>query len=103
VLPLDAAPSFVIFNGMPKMSLVRGQLDVTTPGKIRIKVNSTKGLSLWIGSTPVEVKEEMTLDLKQGLQTLTFGIDLTLRKDPLSCELDDLPDSPARVSVVTGK
>jgi hypothetical protein len=66
-------------------------------------VNSTKGLTLWLGSTPIEVKEEMTLDLKAGIQNLHFGIDLTQRKEPLSCEMEDIADSPARVSIVTGK
>jgi putative heme-binding domain-containing protein len=103
LLPLEELPSFTIFNGMPKMTMVKGQLDVTTPGKVKLKVNSTKGLTLWLGSTPIEVKEEMTLDLKAGIQNLHFGIDLTQRKEPLSCEMEDIADSPARVSIVTGK
>jgi hypothetical protein len=51
----------------------------------------------------VAVQDTTTLDVPAGLQTFTLAVDLTERKEPLRCELDDVPGSPARVRVVGGK
>jgi putative heme-binding domain-containing protein len=101
--PLDSLPKLVVWQGSEPFGLLRGQLDVTTGGPVKLKINGTAGLTLWVGSTPVEVKEETVLDLKPGLQTLTFAIDLNKRKDGLRAELEDLPSSSARVNIVGGK
>jgi putative heme-binding domain-containing protein len=85
------------------MAFVRFQLDATTPGPVRLNFGSAKGLRLWLGKTPVAVQDTTTLDVPAGLQTLTLAVDLTERKEPLRCELDDAPGSPARVRVVGGK
>jgi putative heme-binding domain-containing protein len=85
------------------VAVVRCQLDVSTGGPVRLKLNSTKGLNLWLDRTPVAAQELLTLDLRAGLHTLTFVLDLTDRRDRLACELDDAPGSPARARVVGGK
>jgi hypothetical protein len=102
-LPLDAAPSAVVWQDTAPLSVVRCQLDVTTPGRVKVKLNSTAGLSLFVGNAPVDVQEETVLDLKPGTQTLTLAIDRSKRKEPLRVELEDVEGSPARVSVVGGK
>jgi hypothetical protein len=51
----------------------------------------------------VEPKAETVLDLKAGVQTVTVLIDRSKRTDDLRVELDDVPNSPARVSVLNGK
>ncbi|HKA05671.1 MAG TPA: PVC-type heme-binding CxxCH protein [Gemmataceae bacterium] len=101
--PLDSLPKLVVWQGSEPFGLLRGQLDVTTGGPVKLKINGTGGLTLWVGSTPVEVKDETVLDLKPGLQTLTFAIDLNKRKDGLRVELEDVAGSPARVNIVNGK
>ena len=83
--------------------MLRAQLDVTTGGPVKLKINGNTGLTLWVGSMPVEVKEETLLDLKPGLQALTFAVDLNKRKDGLRVELEDVAGSPARVNIVNGK
>ena len=45
----------------------------------------------------------MTLDLKPGIHWLTFSVNLNQRKEGLRVELEDIPNSPARVNVVGGK
>ncbi len=104
-LPLDAVPRFTFkFDKATRnVGFVRGQLDVTTAGKARLLLNSTAGLSLWVDREPVEVKEDMVLDLGRGTHTLTFAIDLDKRREGLRCELGDVSGSRARVQVVGGK
>jgi putative heme-binding domain-containing protein len=102
-LPVDAFPKLVVWSGSEPFAMVRCQLDVTTGGPVRLKLNGTTGLSTWVGATPVDLKNENVLDLKGGLQTLTFSIDLNKRKDGLRVELLDEAGSQARVNIVNGK
>jgi putative heme-binding domain-containing protein len=102
-LPLDAAPSAVVWQDTAPLSVIRCQLDVTTAGKVKLKIGSTVGLSLFVAGTPADPQEETILDLKQGTQMLTFAIDRSKRKEPLRVELEDIEGSPARVSVIGGK
>ena len=95
LLPLDAAPALRIWNDTAPLSILRCQLDVTTPGKVKLKLNTIEGLTLWIGTTPVDVKEEMPVDLPQGLQTIMISVDRSKRKEGIRFELEDLADSPA--------
>ncbi|MBO0699232.1 MAG: c-type cytochrome, partial [Zavarzinella sp.] len=101
--PLDSLPRLVVWNGSEPFGMVRAQFDVTTGGKVKLRINGAAGLTLWVGSTPVEVKDETVLDMKPGLQWLTFAVDLNKRKDGLRVELEDVPGSPARVNIVGGK
>ncbi len=101
--PLDSLPKLVVWQGSEPFGLVRAQLDVTTGGPVKLKFNSAAGLTLWVGTTPVDVKDEILLDVKPGLQTLTFAVDLNKRKDGLRVELEDVAGSPARVNIVNGK
>jgi putative heme-binding domain-containing protein len=102
-LPLADAPSLTIWKDTAALAVVRCQLDVTAPGKVRLRLNSVTGLSLFVGGTPAEPKEETVIDLPAGPQTLTFAIDRSKRTEPLRVEVEDVEGSPARVSVVGGK
>jgi putative heme-binding domain-containing protein len=101
--PLDSVPRLVVWQGSEPFGLVRAQLDVTTGGPVKFKINGATGLTLWVGSAPVEVKDETVVDLKPGVQSLTFSVDLNKRKDGLRVELEDVAGSPARVNIVGGK
>jgi putative heme-binding domain-containing protein len=101
--PLESLPRLVVWQGSEPFGLVRGHLDVTTGGPVKLKVSGASGLTLWVGSTPVEMKDETVVDLKPGLLPITFAVDLNKRKDPLRVELEDVAGSPARVNIVNGK
>ncbi len=102
-LPLSELPKLVVWSDTAPLAVVRFQLDVTAGGLAKLKLNSAAGLSLYDGPTPIDVKSEITLDLKPGLQSLTLVIDRTKRTEDVRVELEDVPNSPARVSVVGGK
>ncbi|TMQ32156.1 MAG: hypothetical protein E6K70_20100 [Planctomycetota bacterium] len=106
-LPLDALPRFMF--GKPQgeqadvLGFARCQIDVSTGGAIKLILNSTTGLALWLDSEPVEIKSEITVSLLPGIHTLTFAVNLPQRHDSLRCEFDEAPGSTVRFSVVTGK
>jgi putative heme-binding domain-containing protein len=102
-LPLAELPKFTVWADTAQQSTIRFQLDVTTAGAAKLKFNSVAGLTLYLGNAPVEPKPETVLDLKAGVQTVTVLIDRSKRTDDLRVELDDVANSPARVSVVGGK
>ena len=101
--PKAELPKLTVWTGSAPLGLLRAQFDVTTPGSVKLKINTAKGLTLYVGTTPVTVKEEMVLDLKAGLQNLTFHIDYDVRPDGLRVELEDVSGSPAKVTIVNGK
>jgi putative heme-binding domain-containing protein len=102
-LPLDGLPTLKFSSNAPPLSFVRCQLDVSTPGKAKLLLNSATGITAWLNAEPLEAADTMTLDLPSGVQTLTFAIDRTARKDALRITLEDVAGSPARVRVVGGK
>ena len=102
-LPLADLPKMVVWQNSDPLAVVRFQIDVTTGGAVRLKFNSVIGLAVYSGANPVEAKPETMLDLKPGTHTFTVVIDRTKRTEDVRIELDDVPNSPARASVVGGK
>ncbi|MFO0824860.1 MAG: c-type cytochrome, partial [Gemmataceae bacterium] len=102
-LPLASLPKFSVWRDTADLTVLRFNLDVTTAGAVKLKLNSVAGLAVFVGTSPVEPKAEMQLDLKAGVQTVTVIIDRSKRTEDLRIELDDVKDSPARVAVVGGK
>jgi putative heme-binding domain-containing protein len=101
--PVESFPKLQIWKDAEPITLLRSQLDVTTGGKVLLKINGTTGLAMWIGATPVDLKDETIIDLKPGLQNVTISIDLNKRKEGVRVELEDVAGSPARVNIVNGK
>jgi putative heme-binding domain-containing protein len=83
----------------------RAQIDVSTPGRVKLALNSAKGLTVWVDGIAVEPGETLALnlDLAAGVHTMTLAINLGQRKDNLRITLEDVPGSPARAQVIVGK
>jgi putative heme-binding domain-containing protein len=107
VLPVGELPKIefrqTLENNTISSSFVRFQLEATTGGAAKLLLNDATGLHLWLDGKPVEANKMLTLDLAQGLHTLTAQIDQKQRREPLRFELDDVSGSPARVQIVGGK
>jgi putative heme-binding domain-containing protein len=87
-----------------KATSVRGDIDVTTAGRIRIRVNSPRGLALKVDDTAVDLAGEVELELGQGLHALGFEIRPAERGgEGLRVEVEEAPGSPGRVHPVGGK
>jgi putative heme-binding domain-containing protein len=102
-LPLEALPRFHWQNRPGTFGFARCQLDVSTAGKVLLRLNAAAGVTLWKDGVPVDAQKDLVLNLPRGTHTLTFQIDLEHRTESLRCELDDVPESPARVRMVGGK
>ncbi|MEO6810098.1 MAG: HEAT repeat domain-containing protein, partial [Isosphaeraceae bacterium] len=103
VLPLNSLLTFKLSESSSRLGVVRCQVDVTTPGLVRFRLNAPETLELWIDQAKTDPAETIDLDLTPGTHTLTLIVDLDQRNDPLRCELVDVPGSPARAQIVGGK
>jgi putative heme-binding domain-containing protein len=100
-LPLaDLSP---IATKQGRIGLARAQIDVSTPGAVKLATPNVEGLRLWVDGNEVQVKPEMQLDLPSGVHTLTWAVDLHRRREGTSSVLEDVPGSPARAQWVVGK
>jgi len=88
---------------LARIGFVRFQLDVTTPGEVALGLNSIDGLVAWLDGDPIDVESAITLELPRGLHTVTLAIDIDEATADLRCELRDVPGSPARAQIVSGK
>ena len=85
---------------------VQCHLDVSTPGKVILKLNAGKGIQAWVGVEPLEVAPHgtLTLSLGSGRHTITLVVDPDVFPHPnLSAELVDVVESHAVVQVVGGR
>lgn len=98
-LPLTDIPVVSVRNrsaeGSRGVGFTRCYLNVETPGKLRLKLNDTVGLELRLGEAPIDVAEEMAVDVEPGRQQLTFSVDDTIRSSPIELEL--VPDGTSAV------
>jgi hypothetical protein len=82
---------------------VRGEVDVTKAGMIGLKINSTRGLTLWVGEKKVSLSEPIQIDLPAGRSVLTFVVDTRKRNNlGLKVELVNIPGSTASYKVIGG-
>ncbi len=107
LLPLDDVPTTRVRRELEQLTqtlgLARCQLEVTTPGKVKLLFNTADGLSLWLDGAPLEANREIVVDLKSGKLTLTIGVEREKRRDSVRVEVGDVAGSAAQVRVVGGK
>ena len=77
LLPLDGLAAY------GETAVVRCQVEASTPGPVILRLNTAKGLRLWLDRKSVEVKDSTELNLTPGVHTLTFAVDLSERKEAL--------------------
>ncbi len=102
-LPTNALPQFVIHRDLDPTSFVRCQIDISTPGKVRLLVKAPAGLSWWVDEKPRVLAAENVLELSRGRHQLTFAVNQKQHAEPLRVELRDVEGSPAQAMVVGGK
>jgi putative heme-binding domain-containing protein len=107
VLPLEDLPWSRVRRELEQLTqtqaLARCQLEVTTPGKVKLVFNTADGVTLFLDGAPVEAAKEMVVDLKSGMHTLTVGLEREKRRQGLRLEVVDVSGSAAQVRVVGGK
>ena len=101
-LPLGDIPTVTTPNRSGSFGFVRMEFSVSSPGKAILKWNSTAGLTAWLDGVPVNLADETEMDFTRGRRRLVLAVNMDQRKEPLRCELVDVPDSPAQVQIVSG-
>lgn len=103
-LPLDGLPTFVPHQGNEPTTFLRCQLDVSTPGPVKLKFVHGGKLALWVDGKPTPIeKNEANVELPSGQRTLTLASSSAARTIQLRLELEDVPGSKAQVQIVSGK
>jgi putative heme-binding domain-containing protein len=103
-LPPGELPRLNPGNGLPPLSVVRCQLDVSgSAGLVLLRLGGSEGLTPWVDGSPAPAGDVAEVKLAAGTHTLTFVVDRNARRRPLRCEVDDAPGSPARATPVGGK
>jgi putative heme-binding domain-containing protein len=107
-LPLEDLPSFKPHRNSPPCMAVRFQLQVTTGGPIKLRLNHPGDLVAWLDGIPVDVSQEMIVQVTPGVRTMTWIIQPAAnqpepRTAPLRVELDEVPNSAARAVILNGK
>jgi putative heme-binding domain-containing protein len=100
--PLNDLVPMKIGYQSSELAFVRCQLDVTTPGKVKVRLNSAAGLQLWLDQTPIDPRAETSLDLQAGRHTLTFAVQTGERQVGVRIELEDVPGSLAKTQFTLG-
>jgi len=80
------------------------EINVVTPGLIRLRFNSLRGLTLSVDGAPVEIKDVLDLDFKLGVHSLKLDVDASRRGgDGIRLEVEEAPASAGRINIVGGK
>ncbi|MGL6073046.1 MAG: PVC-type heme-binding CxxCH protein [Fimbriiglobus sp.] len=98
-LPQDVAKGFKWRPQSPELIVVRFPLEVTAAGQAKLVFNDPAGLTLWVNGEPVAPAATVLLDLKPGTTMVTMAVEWAKRKTPPKVELDEVPNSPARVKL----
>ena len=95
----------VIAKAQSDVAIVRCQVDVSTGGKLALKLNSSAGLTLLVDGAEAPIAgNDVVLDLQTGIRNLTFKLTPVARAGTgLRCELGEVPGSPARAQFIGGK
>ena len=101
-LPLADIPSLTDPNRSGSFGFVRMEFSVSTAGKAILKWNSTAGLTAWLDGVPLNLADEAEVDFTRGRRRLVLAVNMDQRKEPIQCELIDVPGSPAQVQIVSG-
>jgi putative heme-binding domain-containing protein len=102
-LPGGDLPTFRKGKDGALQAAVRFQFDVTSPGKVTLKLADATGLQLWLDGNPIEPAGSVVLDVRPGLHTVTVLGDLDTRKAPIRAELEEAPESQVRFRIIGGK
>jgi putative heme-binding domain-containing protein len=97
------APKGSLFEHGDRFQFVGFQFEATAPGKVMLLFNSVEGVNMALDGKEVSLKERTQVDLPVGKHSLVFAVRPDRKNRELRCELQDVPGSAARVSIVNGK
>jgi hypothetical protein len=102
-LPINELARFVPHAGVDPTSFVRFEIEVSTPGKVKLVWGDSAGLTLWLDGKPTTLTAENVFDLAAGRHVVTLAVSQAKQTQPLRVELQDVEGSPAQAQLVGGK
>jgi putative heme-binding domain-containing protein len=103
LLPLDSGETIPRFPDGTPVSFFRCQFQVSRQGAVKMKINETRGLTMWIDHDPVEPRATMAPQLSEGPHAITVAIDTTVRNDGIRIELLAPAEGAGQAQWITGK
>ncbi len=102
-LPTDGLPAFRAHANSPLTAVVRFHVDVTTAGKVKLKLGDAAGLTVWVDGTPLDTAAGGVVEWGVGTHAVTVAVETATRPTPVRVVVDEVPGSPARAALVGGK
>ncbi len=107
-LPLSEVPHMHSRYGLKPTDLgasyLRTTLEVLQPGKAKLVIEPTAGLSVWIDQTPYDLATAPTIDWAVGMQKITIAINRDVAGNaPLSLRVEAPAEKGALIKAVGGK
>jgi len=103
-LPLDALATLGSvrnkFMAVPPYSIARFQFDAAADGDVELRFNTVDATQIWLDGKPLDAAAPLTVFATKGRHTVTLAVDREKRTTPISCELVDVPNSPAKAMPV---
>jgi len=97
-LPLDE-----LAVGDRKVLFLRGEVDVTEPGELEVKLDSPEGVTVWADDKPL-AGESLRAPFETGRRAITFRVDTRERKNrDLRVTIEKPSESAAVYTVVGGR
>ena len=105
VLPAIDVPTIDGVFGIPSRGVARTGIDVSTGGKVRLKVALADRLTIWIDGNRVDPKDSIDLNLAPGQHwvAISFNREGETAVDAIQLELVEVAGSSARAQVLLGK
>ena len=89
------------------LRLARGQVELTSPGKIKLSFNDLTGMTVWVDGQRMREQSaampSLIADLPRGTHTITVALNRSERKSGIRCVLEEVAGSTARAQFVVGK
>jgi putative heme-binding domain-containing protein len=103
-LPVEELPAIEV-NPNQSYSLVRFGIEVLSRGNVKLLMNSTAGITAWVGQEPLTLADDGAVaNLPEGIHQITLAINRKLHQNgPLAIQLEDAWNSPAQTRLVMGE
>ena len=99
----ELPPDALRMAGPDRVGYCRAELQVSGSGKVRLRINSIKGLAIWIDGKHADPATEMDVELSPGTHALVFALSFAQRGSTgLGVEIEPAPGSAAHAQPVTG-
>jgi putative heme-binding domain-containing protein len=103
-LPVEDLPVIEV-NSNKRYSFVRFEVEVLSRGNIKLPMNSTAGITAWVGQESLKLADHgVVVNLPGGIHQITLAINRKVhQKGALTIQLEDAENSPAQTRLVMGQ